>query len=228
MRDQAAPREQLGRRDQEQQRWGQPVTVATNDIDLNAIPAQLRAIPHWIGWNWDERDGKRTKLPKAPGQRKCAKVNDPSTWRDFPTAAGHIEAHDGLGFVISEGDGLVGIDFDDILVDGTVVEWAKPFVEMLSARTYGEESPSGNGLKFICRAKKPFARCRRKGIGVELYSKNRFFTITGRAVDPDVCIVADAQDVVDDLFKFTMAPRRRGPQRPREVPERGVTVCLRR
>jgi primase-polymerase (primpol)-like protein len=47
--------------------------------------------------------------------------------------------------------------------------------------TYAETSPSGQGIKLFLRGEKPEGKCRRDlpGGHVELYGKERYFTVTG-------------------------------------------------
>jgi hypothetical protein len=82
-----------------------------------------------------------------------------------PTCAGGI--YDGIGYVFSKDDPYVGGDIDHDLSTDRVPP------------TYAEVSPSGNGIKFI--AKGTIARGRKTAKG-ELYSKQRFFTITGNVL----------------------------------------------
>ena len=58
----------------------------------------------------------------------------------------------GIGFVFSSSDPYCGIDLDNCIDDGKVKAWAETIVEKLKAVSYGEVSPSGNGIKFWTRA----------------------------------------------------------------------------
>ena len=83
------------------------------------VPSQLKASKNWIVWNWEVRDGALTKPPRQIN-RAFAKSNDPTTWTslDEIRAAYDSGDWDGIGFMLN--NGLVGVDFDDCIVDGKV------------------------------------------------------------------------------------------------------------
>jgi hypothetical protein len=150
-----------------------PVAPAPNVAN---IPAELIARVQWVCW-WYEQDknGKWTKPLIIPGTKSNASHSNRKHWRSFPeayaaymqspTSAGGI--YDGIGYVFSKDDPHVGGDIDHSLDMERV------------PLTYAEISPSGNGIKFI--AKGTIAKGRKTAKG-ELYSKQRFFTITGNVL----------------------------------------------
>jgi len=85
---------------------------------------------------------------------------------------------DGIGFVFSSGDPYCGIDLDGCSnpETGELAKWAKEIVDDLDG--YAEVSPSGRGVHVIMRGKSP---SRRRG-QIEIYSSERFFTMTGRVL----------------------------------------------
>jgi len=140
-------------------------------------PEELRAIPRWVVWRYEKRaDGKAAKVPYRPDGKK-ASVNNPATWSEFDSAlrAYRQGGYDGMGFVFSNDDDLIGVDLDNCIADGKVARWAAQIVHALN--TYAEISPSGMGVKVVARAELKVGK--RKG-HVEIYSSGRFFTITGR------------------------------------------------
>jgi len=63
--------------------------IPTND-PFPAVPAELKARPQWVNWVLTERDGKPTKVPIKPPDRKGdriiargASTNKPATWRTY-------------------------------------------------------------------------------------------------------------------------------------------------
>jgi hypothetical protein len=44
------------------------------------VPAELAAVPQWVAWQWEERDGKPTKPPLNPHGGQRASTTDPATW----------------------------------------------------------------------------------------------------------------------------------------------------
>ena len=109
---------------------------------LDRIPAELRDLPRWVLWRYEQRGDKATKVPVQPSGR-MASSTDPATWSRFDTileAAGRHGTH-GIGIVLN-GDGLAGVDFDDCIGDdGTINEDVRCWIDRFG--TYAERSPSG-------------------------------------------------------------------------------------
>ncbi len=149
------------------------------------IPEPLTARTQWVCWRLEERDGKETKVPYTPGTLRRASSTDLMTWRTFEEALAAYEAgeppYDGLGFVFCSADPYVGIDLDGCRnpESGEVAKWAQKILDSV-VEGYIEASPSGTGIHIIVEGvvrggavKKP---------GFEMYARDRFFTITGRAL----------------------------------------------
>jgi putative DNA primase/helicase len=109
------------------------------------LPDGLTQRAQWVLWRYEERNGKRTKIPyQVSGKR--AKSDDARTWGTFDAVSrglvaeglGHFE---GIGFVFADGDPFVGIDIDSCIgEDGAVKPWAQPLIQKFS-RTYQEIPP---------------------------------------------------------------------------------------
>jgi hypothetical protein len=80
------------------------------------------------------------------------------------------------------GDGWAGVDFDDCrdLESGELDGNVPHFLDLL--RTYAEISPSGTGIKVICRGKLPKGPRHNRAGTIEMYDEGRYFTITGHAL----------------------------------------------
>lgn len=73
-----------------------------NAADLiGAIPAELKALPQWVCWRLEERDGNQTKVPYNAKSGRRARSNDPATWTEFGTAmdAYRRSVYSGVGFM---------------------------------------------------------------------------------------------------------------------------------
>ena len=127
-------------------------------------------------------DNENQRWAKMPLQinGKSASSTNPSMWIDFLTAeqAYNTGKFDGIGFVFSQDDNLVGIDLDDCydLKLGFVNQTMQDLANSVSG--YMEISPSGTGVKIFTRST-PFASHTDHSIGFEAYSNSRFFTVTG-------------------------------------------------
>jgi putative DNA primase/helicase len=147
------------------------------------IPQALLEYDQWLCWRAEERDGKTTKIPIDPTSAEFASTTDPETWTNFETAREQVQfgQEDGLGFVFTESDPIVGVDLDDCRDSetGQPEEWAKDVIKKLDSFT--EVSPSGTGYHVLVAGSLPEGR-NRKG-ELELYETARFFTVTADHVD---------------------------------------------
>jgi len=155
-------------------------------IQFNKIPAELKELNQWVIWKAIQKKGQKkpAKIPyQINGQE--AKTNTPNTWNSFTKTKnafcnGNGKCYNGVGFVFSENDPYVGIDFDNCIdengnIFSTVLNWIKKF------GSYAEYSQSGTGIHIICRGVKPGPRKQKNGI--EIYDKLRYFVFTGNTIE---------------------------------------------
>jgi primase-polymerase (primpol)-like protein len=165
-------------------------------IDTAALPASLREREQWVCWKEEERDGKPTKIPVTPGTGAFASSTDPDTWASFETALEYTEIGnaDGIGFVFTDDDPIVGVDLDDCRdpETGDVDDAELDIIERLDS--YTEVSPSGTGYHVLITGELPEGKNRRGNF--ELYDTARFFTVTGDHVDETPTHVARRQDAL--------------------------------
>lgn len=175
--------------------------MTLNTISEDAIPDRMRDIEQWICWREDDRDGKPTKVPIKPYRTSgtsFASSTDPSTWRGFETAITyHRESSsrtDGVGFVFAPEAGIVGVDLDNCRDPNTeaLEPWAADIVERLDS--YTELSPSGTGVHVLVEGALPAGRNRRGD--VEIYDRDRFFTVTGAHLAGTPDEIAHRQDAL--------------------------------
>lgn len=172
------------------------------------VPAELRHLKRWVGWRaqWDESKKKWKKPPHSPvtGKGIGAVEKYIDHWLTFDEAIDGVHKHglDGVGFVFKDGDGYVGIDFDDCrTTDGTLDPAAAAWLRWFP--TYTEISPSGTGIHLICKGKLSKALTATPLVlngsaKVEMYSKDRYFTFTGHSeknLNP-----SDCQDSIQKLL----------------------------
>ena len=159
------------------------------------VPTELKALRRWCRWS----TVNGSKLPSQVNGA-AAKSNDESTWTDFET----VEPFDRVATFLKEP--YCGVDLDGCLDDsGKLKPWAVDLVARLSEVSYSEISPSGLGIKFITRARKPDgSRCVHKiGHGkqqIECYDHSRFWTVTGE-VYASCDEIKDGQAVIDWLCR---------------------------
>ena len=176
------------------------------EIDLDALPAVLCEREQWVGWRIEERGGKATKVPVNAESGGFGSATDAVTWTDVTTAIGAVESGeaDGIGFVFTDDDPLVGVDLDDCRdpETGAVDEDATDIVERLDS--YTEVSPSGTGFHVLVEGELPEGRNRRGS--VECYETARFFTVTGEHVSGTPTRIARRQDALWGIHREYVQP----------------------
>lgn len=178
--------------------------------DYHNIPQELQELRQWVIWRLEKREGaKPTKVPYAPrpGGPKAA-VTDPSTWGSFEDACRapmtclepcdsdlplEQTGYSGIGFVFTEDDDYCGIDLDD--THGDQEAYARQLKIFKEFNSYSELSPSGAGLHIIIKGKLPHGRRR---ASIEVYSKERYFTMTGNV--QHAVPIQERQELLELLF----------------------------
>ena len=110
---------------------------------------------------------------------------------------------DGTGYVLhrspgDNGPGLVGIDLDHCRdpQTGALEPWAQEIIDALN--TYGEASPSGEGVRLFLLGKLP-PHGRKRG-NFEAYETARYVTVTGQHIDGTPTTIEDRQVTGAHLF----------------------------
>lgn len=117
-----------------------------------------------------------TKVPYQINGRHASSTNS-GTWTTYDDVIGHVSKYSGVGFVLSEDDEFVIIDLDDCITSsGELSDMGREIVDSLNSFT--EVSQSGNGLHIVVKADNIKGFNNQKE-GVEMYSKERFFAMTG-------------------------------------------------
>ena len=171
----------------------------------DALPDALVDRDQWVCWRTHDRDGKPTKVPLIPGTTQFASTTDPTTWTSFLQArqAAANTPVEGLGFVFTAEDPLVGIDLDDCRDPDaeTPTAWAAEILDTLDS--YSEVSPSGTGYHVIVRGERPEGRNRAGDL--EVYDRSRFFTVTGDHVAATPETVTAREDALATLVEEELA-----------------------
>ena len=117
-------------------------------IDTDTLPAKLRETGLFCCWRYEERDGKKTKVPYNPRTGGRAQSTNPQTFAALPVALGAMKrgSYDGIGVGVF---GTLGaIDIDHCLSDsGELSELAADVMHTMQG--YTEYSPSGKGLRIL-------------------------------------------------------------------------------
>lgn len=157
-----------------------------NPLPAN-FPPELCALGRWVVWAYSPNTAPGKKPRKWPYNPRTGKgpidPHDPSNWGSIDDVVGAYTLGDyaGVGFDLN-GDGLIGIDLDNCVTDGTPDPQAMALMDRLGA-AYVEFSPSGRGLRGfgygpqIAGGKRDL-----DGVSVELYSNGQYLTLTGHTL----------------------------------------------
>lgn len=162
------------------------------------IPEELKERPQWVDWRYEVRENGPTKVLYQPielgrdaagnprvSQLRAASSTDLMTWGTFEEAYAAYEAggYDGVGFVFCSADPYTAVDLDKV-IDPNTGELLKPEARQIMEALggYQEVSPSGTGVHVIIRAKLTKGFKNRVGKWLEVYTQDRFLTITGRVI----------------------------------------------
>ena len=184
---------------------GQPKTINKESISqrMEFVPGYVkfpsegdgesRSLPEWIiqkgifcTWRYEERNGKRTKVPYDPRTGFPAKSNDPTNFCSWEQAKNTV-GYDGIGIGIF--NGICAIDLDDcVREDGSLNDLASDVVAIM--QSYTEYSPSGKGIHILFTAdridydtEKYYVMNRHNGIEVYVSGvTNKYVTVTGNMI----------------------------------------------
>ena len=198
------------------------------------IPSELRALPRWVGWRFEWRDGEKrwTKVPLNLGHvttrgYERARSNQPRDWAGFDRATAELaKPHgtlDGIGFVFAPDGDEFGLDLDDCrnLDTGELTPVARDILARFP--TYAEVSPSGTGVKAVGLGRLPGGKGKRSAVhNVEVYDRGRFFVLTGHRLPDAPSKPCDCRNGLDwflptffpDSAKSARTPRVRTHQTP--------------
>ncbi len=177
-------------------------------VETDNIPTELKTTDRWVLWSFKQADGKWAKVPVVSRGSGFFPINchSPTNHKSFgnvlveyqrtmdytPTEGADLWA-DGVGFVLSDADNIVGLDcdncIDEIDEEGEVdmTPSGEAFYEFWETQgAYIEISPSGKGLRAFVRGKLPENMKLKTGVTVEentctweVYDSKRYFTVTG-------------------------------------------------
>lgn len=193
------------------------------------IPLELTQHNQWVLWKLEDVGrskptkgrSKPTKVPYQINGRKASTTN-PDTWTSFEEVwkaydnnkADKSKAYNGIGFVLSDSDGLVGVDLDYCIdAEGNFREEATRIINGLDS--YTELSPSGEGIRIFFKGKAIATGRAGDKNWMEVYDHNspRYLTLTGRVYQGRSQIVeVDDATQTEALKDFLESKKARKPK----------------
>ena len=175
------------------------------EVIVENIPNPLKKYNQWIGWVFEEKDGKKTKVPKNLKNGYNASSKNPDHWESFNTCLRHMNKFEGIGFVTSKNDPFVIWDLDECvnIHTGVISKKARKIIEQVNS--YTEFSPSGKGIRIIVKAKiGPFGR-RNNSQKIEVYDGHQYLTITGHHVKGTPTKIRKRREITNALHEEIFA-----------------------
>lgn len=205
------------------------------------VPEELLLRQQWLIWRFEAPEAEGKKPRKMPyyafGGKRVGKQGDE---KDRARLVSHAQAShqaqdrkldgrgfEGMGFAFLPGDGLIGIDLDNV-IDAETGE-VSPLAQQIISRcaSYTEYSPSRRGVHIIGRGaiERTF---KSNDAGVEVFAGAQYFTWTGAqwAGAPDSVneisaeAIAFLRQVVDDAKAQRGRRSSSAPQSTSRVPPR--------
>ncbi len=171
----------------------------------SGLLVELLSYPQFVVWKYTPEQGKLKKRPFNPRTHLPARTNDSTTWARVEPSLKVLATgrYNGIGFVFSETDPFTGTDLDACVAkDGTIAPWAQEIITSLSS--YTEYSPSKLGVHILTQARLPGAG--RKRGNIEMYSQDRFFTLTTDHLQGTPTTIAERQAAIAALYREFAPP----------------------
>ena len=177
-------------------------------MKIENIPDELKERDRWVLWRFENRDNRKTKVPyRVRSTSKRASSTNPATWASLTEALEVVDGFDGVGFMLGrendQDDCIVGIDFDHCIdSNGELNSHIANAVDVLDS--YTEISPSGSGLHTLCFGDDIKAL---KTAECEIYSANRFFTVTGNRIGDRETLQYRSNEISTIRKMFNLKPK---------------------
>lgn len=190
-------------------------------VEINNLPAMLKEECLFCCWRYEDRGGKRTKVPYNPKTGGRAQSTNPDTFAPLSVAMNTLSrgSYNGIGVGIFGNVGAIDIDHC-VSENGELSPMALDVMDTIKG--YTEFSPSKTGLRILFKAtgyqydKSRFYINNQK-LGLEVYiagSTNKFVTVTGDALTPGFNLEERGEQLAAVLEKYMVRPQVKNPTPP--------------
>lgn len=176
------------------------------------LPADLREHGLFCCWRYEERNGRKTKVPYNPRTGGMAQSSNPDTFSPLPIAAGAMGRYDGVGVGIF--GNLAAIDIDHCIKSGVWSEMAIDIYQLMDC--YAEVSPSGEGLRLLFSVADGFRYdtgryyINNQKAGLEVYvagCTKKYVTVTGNVLNDCKRLEPRDSQLLQVLEKYMQRPQ---------------------
>jgi hypothetical protein len=153
-------------------------------VQTNNYPSlSIMTKDQWICWTREPKQSKNDpqfkKPPINPQTGTQFDWTDSSNHLPFQTARSKSQTNpkiDGIAFVFTAHDPIVGIDLDECISNNQLTDHAQQIVNQIDS--YTEVSPSGDGIHILLEGDLPESVSNNQA-AIEIYDQGRYFTVTG-------------------------------------------------
>lgn len=188
-------------------------------IQTDNLPAALRETGLFCCWRYEERDGKRTKVPYNPRTGGKAQSTNPQTFAPLAVALASMERGGYSGIGVGVFGSLGAIDIDHCISEtGELSPMAYDIMDAMQG--YTEFSPSGKGLRILFTVPEGFqydkARyyINNQKAGLEVYiagATQKYVTVTGNSLTHGLNLEERGQQLAAVLEKYMVRPQAQKP-----------------
>ena len=108
-------------------------SIRRQNLNYNVLPDDLKDHGRFCAWRYENRNGRRTKVPYHPLSGEAARSNNPDSFVSFSEAV-HANGYDGIGIGIF--NGLCVVDLDDCITDsGYIKQPAADIIHLMHSYT---------------------------------------------------------------------------------------------
>lgn len=181
------------------------IDVEIRNVNPESIPVTLKSRDQWILFEAALVDGKLKKYPVTVRNRRKGwnlAENQSSFETAYRTFMNNSD-YSGIGYVITECDPFICIDFDHVY-NPITEEWNQQALEEIKKlNSYTEFSPSRTGIHVFVKGKMKKAGRRKEqpdGTDREMYSDLHYMTVTGNHMPGTPLEINEAQEIIDELY----------------------------
>ena len=168
-------------------------------FNYSNIPETLKQFNQFLNFKFKTKENGKTGKPPVDGKGYNVSPTESGNWMTYEEAIANYrdcEQVHGISFVLDQGDGLVGIDLDNCVDNGSIEDWANDWIQTLDS--YTEISPSGTGLRIFIKGE--VASSKKEG-NIEVYGHNKPLTLTGNHLESTPIEINVNQEGLDKMME---------------------------
>ena len=168
-------------------------------FNYDNIPETLKQFNQFLNFKIKTKENGKSGKPPVDKNGYIISYKKTENWMTFEGAIANYnkcEKIDGINFVLTKEDGLVGIDLDDCVDNGSIEDWANDWIQTLDS--YTEISPSGTGLRIFIKGE--ISSNKNEG-NIEVYRYDKVLTLTGNHLKSTPIEINVNQEGLDKMME---------------------------